>query len=839
MHTRIYTLLLTFFAIAGLATRVCAGGPDDGDLSYTPSNEVKAVSRSANASEIIEYTFQLNNESEKELTYNLSIHKPRLLSCEYALDKSSVTVKGKGTYEGVLSVKVSDRIPKGAFEKATLLVTNASEEVVSSFEFITVRSKPHPYLLATDDLLAEAKAKIEKYPWAKRAYQQMEKEALEYKIPKREVVTRPRNTLEWDSFNYQANTSEQVFNKALVWKLSNNGRLRDEVVGFVRDVCDPDEGYMSVGAATTGVQVHEGNFFLYLAAICDVLYGEDILTKDDHEHIAATFRHYIKLQGEDLSGEGIMNHEASALTGSVFAALFLEDMAALDHVMHTEGGLIDQLSKGTMPDGWWFESTVNYSYLVVERFTLVAQAFENYGWNFYDRRFPVRYKSKDFDNAKEGFTGMKFDIWGPMEKNTIGLEEMYTGHIPLMDEEAYVVSSNDSKATGPHTFYELAYRHFPKKEIAWVLNHSDRSGWEALLYGAPEIPDVQDPRSESTFAPNVGITALRSQTPNKEASEQIQAYVKYGTHGGWHGHFDRTGLLALDRYGHKYFGTEMAWFGYGNPGYKESVQTSATHNMVVVDGLQQEAVPSEQLLFHDGEMMQVSVVETNARWRKIPTWNVKNFPPWDDKAYDPGFKPVQQRRLTVVTDDFVVLADHLNASQEHQYDWLIHPIGFQSLRGVKKKGEPLEQLSTANDSPYKYFKNAQWYTMKKGTTARFQEGEMKLDVHTLWPQKADVLIAAYPNAGKHQDIRNNPDRRTYGVRVNGKELYFLTVLEPYKGAAAIKSITSSRPEEVEVVLNDGRKQVIKWSNLEGDGTTIQIEVKEYKNNIQMRSESTN
>lgn len=800
------------------------------------SDITSAMSRSAKAGETINYPFELKNYTEEERTYKLSIYKPRLLASEYSLKKELVVLEPKGLYHGVLSVKVSDRIPVGGYEEAVLEIINNDSKIPERLEFITVRSKPHPYLLVTDELLEEAKAKIDNHQWARENFDELVEDARTYNIPKREVVTKRRNTRVWDSFNYTVSTTEKIFEKTLIWKLTGDTTLRNQVVQFVRDVCDTDEGYVTIGAATTGVQIHEGKFFLYLAAICDVLYGEDILSETDQENIALTFRHFIELQGEEMSGEAIMNHQTGALVGSLLATLFMEDMVALDHVMNSEGGLKDQFTKGTMPDGWWFESTPNYSYLIVGMLTLTAQAFENYGWNFYDRRFPVKFKSKDFENAKEGYTGMKFDIWGPMSRSTIGLEDMYTGHIPMMDEKAQVVSNNDSKITAPKPFYELAYRHFPKQEIAWVLSHTDRKSWQALLYGVPAIPEASDPRSESAFSPNVGITALRAKTKDLGAEDRISAYVKYGTHGGWHGHFDRTGLLALDRYGHKYFGTEMVWFGYGHAGYKECVQTSATHNMVIVDELQQEAVPSEQLLFHAGDLFQANVVQTNARWRKIPINNLEKFPPWDDKAFDSDFEPILQRRLTVVMDDYVFIADYMDAKQKHTYDWMLHPIGFEHIDGAVPNGKELDSLSSDKESPYKYFASAQWYNMKKGATAHFADGEMKLDVHTLWPKKTDALIANYPNAGKHQGIRNNPKRKTYGVRARGEKAVFLHVLEPFKDRSAIREISVSRTEEVTIELEDGRKQIIKLNNFKGEGSDIQVDVSEYMGLSLIRSE---
>ena len=67
------------------------------------------------------------------------------------------------------------------------------------------------------------------------------------------------------------------------------------------------------------------------------------------------------------------------------------------------------------------------------------------------------------------------------------------------------------------------------------------------------------------------------------------AALKWGTHGGWHGHFDRISLLALQRYGKDFYGprTDHFWFGYGSDHYKMWGQASASHNMVIVDQLQQ------------------------------------------------------------------------------------------------------------------------------------------------------------------------------------------------------------------------------------------------------------
>jgi hypothetical protein len=792
--------------------------------------------KSANADELIEYSFEIINSINKTQSFSLSIQSPRNLACKNVLLDSLIEVGPNQVYKGKLSVSVSNRIPIGGRESSFVVVSNKQNKQIEKLEFISVRYKPHPFLLVTDEIIENVKAKAKNIEWAKQNLEGLIEFADSYKVPERKIVLKARNTREWKSMAYNTSDGEKAFKVLLAYKLTGNKIYLNKIVRFITEACDKEKGYLSVGAATTGVQVHEGNFFMYLAAACDLIYEDAIFSKSDRKNIEATFRYYLEQNKEHMNAVGIMNHQASANAGAIFVALFLQDMAEIDHLTYADGGMEDQIAKGTMADGWWFEGTVNYCYLVTYKYATVAQAYENYGWNLYDKRFPVRYKSKDFDNAKDGYTGMKFDIWGPTGKNTRGLEDMFSAFVPMMDENAYVVSSNDSDTTAPHRFYELAYRHFRKDELAWVLNHSKRDSWEALVYGVKDVPEIEDPRSQSAYVSNVGLTALRSQKEGETAENQIQAYTKFGTHGGWHGHFDRASLIALDRNGHKYFGTEMVWYGYGHAGYKESVQTSASHNMVIVDELQQEAVPSEQLLFYAGKKMQVNVLETKARWRKIPTFNRELFPPWNDKQYDPEFKAVQQKRLTIVTDDYVVVADYMNALQKHTYDCLLHPIGLKATKGLKKKGALLDSLSSKFDSPYKYFKNAQWFKMNKGSELHFEEGDASLDVHTIWPKKAAVIVSDYPNGGKPRGIRNNPDRKTYGIRLKSKEAFFLNVLEPYKGKSVIKKIESKTENELVVYLVDGRKQKITITNLQQDNTEVQIE--EYMDGKFINSEKT-
>ncbi len=684
----------------------------------------------------------------------------------------------------------------------------------------------HPRLLVNSDCVEEVKKKIERYDWAARNSEAMIRFADDFKVPERRDFTVVRGTKSWKSLGYTPAKVEDLFTVGLAWLITQNDDYLLKLKSFVLDVCDPEKGYVAVGAATTGVEVHEGGFFFYFASICDILYSkENIFTPEQRGQIESVMRLYLESSKNNMAPNGIMNHQASSNSAAVMVSMFLQDEQYFDHFVYGAGGMMDHLAIGVMPDGWWFEATVNYCYLVTDIYFRMAQVFQNNGMKLYKMKIPSKPMDKDFHNAPDDYTGMKFAVWGPDPKPYRRLYDMAMAYIPMMDEDGVVLASNDSGTVAPSEFYELAYKEYGDRELAWALSKTKRDGWVALFYGEGKLPEVKDPRSESATVENVGLTALRSQNKDKVGKEQLQAYVKYGSHGGWHGHFDRTSLQALDKYGHKFFGTEMCWFGYISAQYKELVQTSVTHNMVVVDQMQQEALPSSQPLFYRGDLMQLSVTQTQARWRTIPINNVDNFPPWEDFTY--ATEPILQRRLAMVTDDYLLLADYVSSTKRRVYDYLVHPVGFEGVQGAQKVGDVLPVMTENKFSPYKYFTNSQWYLGGDGEVKfSFCDSGVGLNVHAVWPQNIDCMVAHYPTTGKKNGFKNNPDRRTVALRVSGKrDVVFITIMEPYLEESLIESIYSEDEDEIEIRFKDGTLHRVNITNLKSeDPSQIGVEL---------------
>ncbi len=273
------------------------------------------------------------------------------------------------------------------------------------------------------------------------------------------------------------------------------------------------------------------------------------------------------------------------------------------------------------------------------------------------------------------------------------------------DSTENLVTGSRNELGGVQPF-ELAYYVYRDPRYASIIKLD--GGARDLLYGVPELPEnTPETYRDSAHADNVGLAMLRSRTPDRPISQQIQAVLHYGTHGWAHGHYDRTDLLSLMRYGRSFWNPESVFWVYEPFLYKFYTQTSLNHNMVVVDEKMQEATPGERLLFHTGPLMQATAVETTARWSNPPyggmVYDLLPVKTFAEKAWREGksvplpkdppkygtltdyTESVLQRRLMVVTDDYVVVADYLKGAKPHLFESLFQPKGFLGLDAPAKK----------------------------------------------------------------------------------------------------------------------------------------------------------
>nr|GFB96451.1 hypothetical protein [Tanacetum cinerariifolium] len=198
----------------------------------------------------------------------------------------------------------------------------------------------------------------------------------------------------------------------------------------------------------------------------------------------------------------------------------------------------------------------------------------------------------------------------------------------------------------------------------------------------------------------------------------------------------------------------------------------------------------------------VAVQETNARWSDAPYLGMRYFPadsaadqmrknrqslpPVTDRGYGkqgPFSEPVLQRRLLLVTDDYVVMADYLKGTKPHTFDNLLQLRSLSSLTAPTKQFVRHEaQYSPDPHSAAQCITDVDWYRATAPSVAKFQfdygpaadnsgtremlnePGPLHLDVHSLWPQRQELMVAMPP------ETHDNQQWVSYEVRGDGQTL---------------------------------------------------------------------
>lgn len=737
-----------------------------------------------------------------------------------------------------MEVNMTDDVSVGGNEDTLLrIVPNGKATEAIDLRFTTVHYYQHPYLLLDGAGWDRARKKAENYSWAHEAMEALLTRAAQSEVP----VFSSHLDKVFDSFQ----VADILRDTAMAWMLTGEKEYLDKTIEFLRKFSDPERGYGVKPFACTergpgaDFGVHEGIFFRSLAIAYDLVYECGELSREEQKRLDQLLYKYLEKADEFLLGGMVYNYAVCVDTGAILCSLVLQDMERLERFLHGTGGYFDQFSTIVMNDGWSAEGATSYHFLIHSDFMLVAQACNNWGIELIHEKIPANYnRQRPSGSAWPGYLGMSFETWGPPGKPYRCLRDMFDGLIPFMDEDGYVVANNDSHRSKSTSLYEQAYLHFRNPSYAWVIQRGDRNDWRSLLYGVEQLPDAKDPRTESACALNIGLATLRSQTPGRRDDEQIVATLKWGTHGGWHGHFDRCSLLAMRRYGVDFYNPEASWFGYISDEYKMWVQASASHNMVVVDELQQEPRPSEMLLFHGGEAMQVCISETRARWCEVPDWQ-KFYPVtiYSDGihkedtgiSYDPGFKPVLQRRMLLVADDYLLVGDFLKAEQKHTYDWLIHPVGFLGMEA--ESSQMTGHRDRASDkavSSYKCIQDCDYYRIKTPAEWSFKDAHLDIRVTPLWPTEMEAMMGSYPGSdGK---------RSTLALRTAGKTTQYMVLIEPFKDDAKVSKAVFEEPGRVRVELKDGRVQTFLLRNFASESKDVQIEFSESRDGSLVRKE---
>lgn len=759
--------------------------------------EAEVRSKPGEANEVVQYDALVGNSSDKVQVVSLSFSKDGWEGMLASVLPAIVSLQPGEEKQIKIAVIVPDKTVPGVQEQQHLVASvNEDNASSTSLDFITLRKLTHPYLVHTEDGWQAVIAKTKKYDWADKSLKEYIRKADEFEVPS--TPQGNLKTTEGTPAVYKSYLEQRFWPVAIAYKLTGEKKYAEKLALLLCRLSAPGAFPTTLHANSQGIP-QEGGFWEGVARSYDLIKDAGVLSSKDKELIEQSMRLYIYTIEDAMGDGGISNWSVFNLCPAAQCALAIQDMYHFNYLMEGPCGITDHIRYGIMDDGWWYEMSLSYNLGCAENMTALGIAARPFGIDLLNKKFPVAVTQnvglRPFEY--ENFQGMAFGKFGPVTNNYIDIKRMWDGILAYPDYRGVMFGMGDGHESevGGGAF-ELAYYAFRDTAYASVIKQGGRRD---LVNGVPELPkNTPLLYSLSTHSDNAGIAVLRSQTDGREQKDQIQAALKYGTHGGYHGHFDRISLVSLMRYGRSFWNPETSWFGYGSYMYKWWVQPSMSHNMVVVDGKMQEPVESRPLLFHSGKMMQVMGAETNARWSNPPYFGgydqlakvrngeapyvfiPANHPqPTDITDYT---EPVLQRRLLIVTDDYVVTADYLKGSKEHTFDNLLHLRGAKadaSLNPVSKS----EQFDKSPLSSGQFITNVTDYAVngigkvisilnaepgqswESGGFNGYQEpGKLNIDVYNVWPLKTTLRI------GNYAEAYSNNKKLVYEVRGDDKVL---------------------------------------------------------------------
>ncbi|HEX4124557.1 MAG TPA: hypothetical protein VHY37_07500, partial [Tepidisphaeraceae bacterium] len=750
---------------------------------------------------------------------------------------------GKSAEVNVMVTVPAEGVPAEGHETQTLIASGGAAPG-ARVSLITARQIDGPSILHTAAEWEAIRQNVLHYEWAKKDQAQVVRDADKWSVPPASVPPNNWSAAERHAFVFPNANFPEVQNAAVAWQLTRDKKYAEKVATFLRELSDEKTGYPSTFAGTNLGSPQEGQNFQSVAIAYDAIRDAGILTDADRQQIDHTFRLFMETYEPDLTVGNVGNWNTAASTACLMCALSIGDLTAAERYITGPCGFDDYVSKGIMDDGWWWECSTSYNMWVASELTQSALACRPWGIDLLNLAVPASY-SPDTIIAPWGLDpsyGISFQKWGPNTRSTHTVKQLWDAVVQAADYRGVVFGMNDGHGEQiGGSRLELAYYAFHDPAYATFIKLADQRD---LLYAVPELRgDPDQPYTRSGYAENIGYALLRSQTPGRPISQQIQAVLKIGTQGGFHGHFDRVSLDNLTRYGRDFWCPESIWWGYGNFMYKFYVQTSINHNMVVVDEKQQEAVPSTQPLFYSGKKMQVAVQQTIAHWSDPPYGGMQyfpgdtladqmrttkqSFPLVADRKYGelgPYTEPVLQRRMAVVTDDYVLIADYVKGDRPHTFENLFQMRGFTGLDAPGKK--LLRHDAQWNPDPHRaaqFVTNCDWYSASSPAvghfTARFggpddradrdlnESGVLNVDVHMLWPAKQELMLAtpAEPDAASQWV--------TYSVQGDGKQLAHGESGMWILGAADV-DVPVSNVKQLALIVSSvgGKKKALFWTN---------------------------
>ena len=426
-------------------------------------------------------------------------------------------------------------------------------------------------------------------------------------------------------------------------------------------------------------------------------------------------------------------HNAALLA----VGLLTNDHALAGLAVDGPSGFRFQLREGITPDGPWHEGSWGYHFFALDPLLLTREMAVRAG-------LPVPEAS--------------------------ALKRMFDAPLGCVLPDGTLPSFNDSGSTrlaSEARFYDIGYQLFHDPRYLNVLQGRPRT-LESLLWGAATLPEGAPAPLTSEVLPTAGIALLRVR-----GSDHTIA-IKFGPHGGGHGHFDKLSFVSYAN--GKHLAVDPGTQAYGAKSHATWDKMTVAHNTIAVDEQSQAAATGRLLDWTAGPDMTAIRVSAG-----------------------PVYPNVEIERTMVLTPAYAldIVDARSTDSAVHQFDWLYHNFGTVSVAGLPL--EPYTKLPAANG--YQHLTKTRAAAVAGDWQVDFTQPGSNLRVHMLGSDGTTVVIG--------QGL--GPDLRVpvpfVMARRRGTAAHFVALYEPSTAAPSIRSFRETSPGIFTIVTASSTEKI--------------------------------
>lgn len=277
-------------------------------------------------------------------------------------------------------------------------------------------------------------------------------------------------------------------------------------------------------------------------------------------------------------------------------------------------GFRTQMAKGVSPDGCWFEGAWGYHFYTTSAIWPLLEAARNCGIDLYCPEYKLMFDAP-----------LKFAM-----PNTA---------LPAF---------NDSGQQGTSSsLYELAYARYKDQIYLRPLSRTNRKNDFALWFGEANLPSPADTSWNSANYPSSGYAVLAK----GEGEQATWLCLKYGPHGGGHGHPDKLNFVLCSK--GQVVGFDPGTTRYGLPLQKEWHKTTIAHNTLTVDQESQKPAEGKCIAFGTQKGVDYAVCDAGDIYEGV------SF----------------TRTVALLDRNLILFIDQVTSGKEHTYDIAYHQRG--------------------------------------------------------------------------------------------------------------------------------------------------------------------